>query len=110
MTEKLTAEQDLKVRLGAIRAVGGNDAAAINATIARNILHEDLGRFEGAQTIYHLDKATQDRLLAHARQDAALAVLGIGTITMEVRGLKRKVSFLIVLMVAVLALELLRFF
>ncbi|TAU55734.1 hypothetical protein ELI43_24355 [Rhizobium leguminosarum] len=110
MNDKLTAEQDLKTRLGAIRALGGNDPAEINATIARNILHEDLGRFEGDQTIYGLDQVKRDRLLAHARQDAALAVLGISTITNEVRGLNRKVSFLIALVVAVLALELLRFF
>jgi len=46
--------------------------------IARTILHEDLGHFceEGDRpTLYTLDDDTKDRLLAHARQDSAHAVI-----------------------------------
>ncbi|UWU13988.1 hypothetical protein N2599_17965 [Rhizobium sullae] len=37
-----TAEEDLQP----IRSLGG-DQAAVDAAIARNILHEELGQFEG---------------------------------------------------------------
>jgi hypothetical protein len=43
-----------------------------NFALGRNVLREELGEFgdwEGAS--YALDQATRDRLLAHAREDAA---------------------------------------
>ncbi|MBY5768570.1 hypothetical protein HFN63_00285 [Rhizobium leguminosarum] len=104
-----TAEQDLQARLQAIRTVGGGQAE-VDATIARNILHEDLGHFDGQLTIYHLDDATRDRLIAHSRQDAALAVLNVGTLTKEVRGLRRLILAVVMLLVILFAVELARYF
>ncbi|NKK58783.1 hypothetical protein GFM44_23070 [Rhizobium leguminosarum bv. viciae] len=105
-----TAEADLKVRLDAIRSLGG-DQAAVDAAIARNILHEELGQFEGSSLpTYGLDDATRDRLIAHARQDAAHAIMGIGTLTKEVRDLRRLISVVVVLLVVLIAVELARYF
>lgn len=105
-----TAEQDLKVRLETIRTVEGNNQAAFDETAARNILHEDLGRFDGEVTTYGLDQATRDRLIAHTRQDAAHAVLSVGSLSKEVRGLRRSIKRVIALLFAVLAVEILRLF
>lgn len=59
------------------------------ASFARNILHEDLGYIgDDTQTCYHLDEDTRDRLIAHARQDAALACVSITGIRKEIRTLK----------------------
>ncbi|MHC2454523.1 hypothetical protein ACVMIX_001164 [Rhizobium leguminosarum] len=105
-----TAEADLKVRLDAIRSLGG-DQAAVDAAIARNILHEELGQFEdSALATYNLDDTTRDRLIAHARQDAAHAIMGIGTLTNEVRSLRRSISAVVVLLVVLIAVELPRYF
>jgi len=104
-----TAEQDLQARLTAIRTAGGGQPE-IDATIARNILHEDLGHFDSQLTTYGLDDATRDRLIAHARQDAAHAVMGIGTLTKEVRGLRRSISAVVVLLVVLIAIEIARYF
>jgi len=41
---------------------------------SKNILDDDLGSFEDSTRFdYDLDEASRDRLLAHARQDAAMA-------------------------------------
>ncbi|MBY3314746.1 hypothetical protein [Rhizobium laguerreae] len=104
-----TAEQDLQARLQAIRSMGGGQAD-VDATIARNILHEDLGHFDGQLTIYGLDDATRDRLIAHSRQDAALAVLNVGTLTKEARALRRWISVVVVLLVVLIAVEVARYF
>ncbi|MBY5317914.1 hypothetical protein GR210_27055 [Rhizobium leguminosarum] len=106
---KPTAEQDLQTRLQAIRSLGGNDQAFVDATIARNILHEDLGQFEGSLTTYNLDDATRDRLIAHARQDAAHAVMSASSLSKDVGGLKRSINLLIGLMAVLLVIELVRF-
>lgn len=107
MDEKRTASEDLAARVGTIRAVQGDDMAAINAATARNILHEELGYFSDPQTGYNLDEGTRNRLLAHARQDAAHAVLSLGTLSADVRKLQRSakviIALLAVLIVAVVA-------
>ncbi len=68
--------QALKLSLKTIRDIPGRlpkrqaewDAAA------RNVLQEDLGMFDDSVCHdYGLDETTRDRLIAHARQDAALA-------------------------------------
>ncbi|TCU16325.1 hypothetical protein [Rhizobium sullae] len=64
-----TAEEDLQP----IRSLGG-DQAAVDVAIARNILHEELGQFEGSLTIYNLDDATRDRLIAHAGQEYVFSI------------------------------------
>lgn len=61
MMEKMSAEADLKIRLDAIRSVEGNSQASIDAAIARNILHEDLGYFTNVRTDYTLRAATFSR-------------------------------------------------
>lgn len=105
-----TAEQDLQARLQTIRAIEGNNQASIDAATARNILHEELGRFEGDLTSYDLDQQTRDRLIAHTRQDAAHAVLSVGSLSKEVRALRGTIRILMVLVIALLALQLLSLF
>jgi hypothetical protein len=61
MMEKMSAEADLKIRLDAIRNVEANSQASIDAAIARNILHEDLGYFTNVRTAYTDRAATFSR-------------------------------------------------
>ncbi|MDE8762622.1 hypothetical protein PZB21_25980 [Rhizobium sp. CBK13] len=93
--DKTTAEADLKSRLTAIRSLGGKQRE-VDAAIARNILHEELGQFTDPQQVYHLDEATRDRLIAHGRQDAAHALLAVGSVELNVAKLDRKMTLVIV--------------
>jgi hypothetical protein len=43
--------------------------------LAENILHKELGYFSDPLPKYALDQQTRDRLLVHARQDAAHALI-----------------------------------
>jgi hypothetical protein len=53
---------------------GWGKKPAIWDAMAFNVLQKDLGEFEDSTTIdYGLDESTRDRLIAHARQDAAMA-------------------------------------
>lgn len=99
-----TSDQDLQTRLRVIRAIEGENQDAIDATTARNILHGDLGIFDDELTTYNLDQATRDRLLAHARQDAAHALISVIKLSREVRSLKRMIMMAILLLLAVEAL------
>jgi hypothetical protein len=89
--EKVSAEDDLRMRLRAIREIG-DDQGFADATIARNVLHEDLGYFDAPLQTYNLDDATRDRLLVHARQDAAHAVITVGSLAKEMRKLRRMLT------------------
>ena len=91
MEIKQSASEDLRARLGTIRAIQCDDLAAIDAATARNILHEELGYFSDPQTGYNLDESTRNRLMAHTRQDAAHAVLSLATLTLDVRKVGRDV-------------------
>jgi hypothetical protein len=66
---------------------GSNSTLAANPIIARHILEDDLGRFAEGPTPYQLDQQTRDILLAHARQDAAEALLNTKALLEEMRGL-----------------------
>ena len=53
---------------------GWGKKPAIWEAMARNILRDDLGEFEDSTGFtYDVDEPTRDRLIAHARQDAAMA-------------------------------------
>ena len=58
----------------AIKELGGGEEK-INAALARHVLHEDLGHYDIPRATYNLNDKTRDILLAHARQDAAHAVI-----------------------------------
>lgn len=60
----------------------------LDAATAQNVLHEDLGYFATKSAEYDLDQTTRDKLLAHARQDAAHAVCAATTVAKEVRRLR----------------------
>jgi len=70
-----TAKDDLRMSLMALKEIGECRPSSVNAATARNVLHEDLGRFGDPNQHYSLDDDTRDRLIAHARQDASHAVL-----------------------------------
>jgi len=73
------SEEALKLQISAIRdwTFAGDPELEgwIRGAIARNVLHEEIGLYADAQPTYHLDQETRDRLLAHARQDAAHALI-----------------------------------
>lgn len=102
--EKLSSDQALKTSVDTIVRIEGRNQAAIDAVTAKNILHEELGRFTDEQPVYFLDEETRDRLLAHARQDAAHAVLSIGTANRRLVALEKQISRLQYLVLALAAL------
>ena len=68
--------------------------ATIAVMTAKDILHEDLGwdSDRPPENFYDLDKDTQDRLITHARQDAAHAVLTAGQTLDVVYGIQRRLK------------------
>jgi hypothetical protein len=61
------------------------------AQLQKNILHEELGwhKTRWPLRIYNLQDDTRDRLLAHARQDAAHALCNTVTLLDQVKILRR---------------------
>lgn len=88
--KKITAEEALKTDLWAEKMIAGMKSTTMDAALARNILAGDLGEFKDRfLTAYSLDEDTRDRLIAHARQDAAHAVLIAVRNQKQIAGLKR---------------------
>ena len=71
--------RDKKIRdeIAANHLYGMTSQDLDNAVIAKNVLREDI---EEGLRFYGLDKPQSDRLLAHARQDAAHAVINTSSI------------------------------
>ena len=74
-----TRQEDLQSRIDAVEDI---PVAAFKKPKMRwnahsgNILDDDLGQFsDSIKFDYELDKTTRDRLIAHARQDSAMAFL-----------------------------------
>jgi hypothetical protein len=95
-----TADDHLKMHLAISKDMGWKDPNALNLVVARNVLQEDLGRFNGRLHPYHLDDDTRDRLLAHARQDAAHALGNTAALLDQIRSLRRTMFVLIGLMIS----------
>jgi hypothetical protein len=83
------AEEHLRQQLSFARDTGATDPSSLNFIAAKNILHEDLGRFDTILHWYRLDDDARDRLIAHTRQDAAHALLNTATLLDQVRALRR---------------------
>jgi hypothetical protein len=83
---------ELRAALAAAREFpSGNGANTdANRVIAKNILKTELGEFTEIQHEYHLDQPTRDRLLAHARHDAAHALLNTIDLMRDVQRLERQ--------------------
>jgi uncharacterized membrane protein YccC len=91
------AEEHLRQQLSFARDMGTKDPSNLNSIAARNILHEDLGRFDTILHRYQLDDDTRNRLIAHVRQDAAHALLNTATLLQQVRALRRGLRIVLVL-------------
>jgi hypothetical protein len=93
---KKAADVELAARLASIRAMqvpGKHAEIDVNHTLALNVLDFDLGRHpELPPNDYGLDQRTRDRLLVHARQDAAEALLHTITTLDEIHRLKRSLK------------------
>jgi hypothetical protein len=101
------ATDALRMQLRAMKEIGANQEA-FDAATARNVLHEDLGYYRSKSTEYALDEATRDKLLAHARQDAAHAVYAASTAARQVEKMRRQVICLLLLILAAMVWLLLR--
>jgi hypothetical protein len=76
--DKPDARAELQSKLKAARDVmpsGEQWQKRVNRLVAQNMLHQELGRFKERPPNYRLDEVTRDRLIVHARQDAAHALL-----------------------------------
>ncbi|QND42398.1 hypothetical protein HB770_11755 [Rhizobium leguminosarum bv. viciae] len=92
---KLTFKEAVKLDLDSIKSVNGKVTQdAKEASFAQHILKEDLGELKNDWlAVYSLDEDTRDRLIAHARQDAALACASSANTKKEVKRLRRLVWF-----------------
>jgi hypothetical protein len=97
---KEKAEENLIQQLSFAKETGPKDANFLNSIVARNILHEDLGRFDTRLRRYGLDDDTRDRLIAHARQDAAHALVNTATLLEQVKALRRGLWIMLALVFA----------
>jgi len=91
MEDKQTAEEALAGALKSLKDFslpGSNWDKQANHIIALNVLHSELGRYANEQPHYRLDVDTRDRLLVHARQDAAEALCHARTLMDEVHQMK----------------------
>jgi hypothetical protein len=85
------AKAQLAATLKSVRGLRGYpDQNADNALIAQNVLLEDLGHFGPNTPKYSFDSETRDRLIAHARQDAAHALINTSTLLQEMQNEMRK--------------------
>lgn len=96
------AKAALRSELRFIKDFGGGRAQR-DAAIARNVLHEDLGYYDSQQFVYSLDEDTRDRLIAHARQDAAHAVISIASVQRELAAAKRLIVVLLIINIGLAA-------
>jgi hypothetical protein len=91
MENKRTSQEALETALKTQRMlfVRGSDwNKQANHIIARNVFDSELGRYADDLPVYHLDEDTRDRLLAHARKDAAEALCHLRYLMDEVHQLK----------------------
>jgi hypothetical protein len=104
---KKAADVELAAKLASIRAMqvpGKHAEIDVNHTLALNLLDFDLGRHPDIPpNDYGLDQRTRDRLLVHARQDAAETLLHAITALDEIHRLKRSVKIAASLVFASLA-------
>src|ERR1700682_2013588 len=92
MTETQTSDEALAASLKAAKSMfvrGSNWDKQANHIVSRNVLASDLGRYSDPLPAYHLDEDTRDRLLAHARQDAAETLCHVTTLMDEVHELRK---------------------
>ena len=106
-TSGQTAEEHLRLKIRAMREIGATQDD-IDAATAQSVLHEDLGYFASKSAEYNLDQGTRDKLLSHARQDAAHAVYAASSTARELRRLRVLVSVLTFAIVGVLIIEVAR--
>lgn len=93
------AAEYLRQKLRAMRELGAGPAQ-IDAATAQSVLHEDLGYYRSKTADYDLDQGTRDKLLAHARQDAAHSVYAAVSVGKELRRLRMAVYLLIAFVAA----------
>ncbi|MCX7308848.1 MAG: hypothetical protein NTZ72_13270 [Afipia sp.] len=93
MSKEETADEALRIQLKMARdlkAPFSDPNATANQVTARNVLHDELGRFSDIQREYDIDDATRDRLIVHTRHDAAHALLNTITLMKEVRRINQR--------------------
>ena len=96
--EKITAQEAYRAALTAHDDFAPKNKSLRNNVLARNILHEELGYFKDSRNIsYDLDDEIRDRLIAHARQDIALAVINSDVIMKEIGRIRRdqRITFIL---------------
>ncbi len=96
--ERQTFEQAMKSDQLASKLVGTKwYPHRYEAAFSQNTLHVDLGYLkQDFPSVYDLDEETRDRLIAHTRQDAALACVAI----FDTRKQLQKLIKLVVLLTA----------
>lgn len=88
---RITRKRDIQAALSAETAIKGSKLSAEDwARIqARHQLDCDLERFSDYVSVYSLTEDQRDRLIAHARQDAAHALLQAIVLTNVVKSTRR---------------------
>jgi hypothetical protein len=91
MSRDQTAKEALYAKFRATKELGPQGSFDRNGIVAQNVLHEDLGYFSDLPNDYGGDPSLICRLAAHARQDAAHALINTKAI-METSGASSAVS------------------
>jgi hypothetical protein len=89
--EKRTSAEKLEsmLRIVAKYTVKRDWVKTANNHTAQVVLDTELGKYTDKVPTYQLDQETRDRLLAHARQDAAEALLNTRSLLDELHRLKK---------------------
>lgn len=92
-----TRSETLEMELRALRSIaltGDDDTLREIEICARLTMEDDLGKYADGPTPYDVDQAHRDILLAHARRDAAEALLTSRTALHEIRSIKSTLTSL----------------
>ncbi|RUZ76916.1 hypothetical protein EN943_15660 [Mesorhizobium sp. M7A.F.Ca.US.006.01.1.1] len=106
MYKQTSVGSDIKAALAAHKElVGKPSVEQANGIVACSGLHGELGYLDdGVPTVYSLDEDTRDRLIVHARQDAAHALLNTISL-LQLRRADRRLAVAGVLLLIYIAIR-----
>ena len=91
MMEKASFSETIQAKNRADQLLPPNNQGALsrNAFMSQCMLNDDLGNFSDSRnSVYDLSEDQRDRLIAHARQDAAHATLNSIEIINSIKSIK----------------------
>jgi hypothetical protein len=104
--QKQTFREALRETMSAQRSMGHKGANWDNQAVAYHTLLQDLGYYSDHNpSAYGLDENVRDTLIAHARQDAAHAVVNTASLLKEMRIVRILLIAIVCLLVIIILAE-----